>query len=334
MMSRFRIVYRTVLCGAACLIASAFLPVPAEAQSDTVYLTELSLRAGYHRFSGSNSWNGSWKRTLAEDLFFRDENFNPDNNHVYYSENVDASVSDPAGGFPVITLEYSMGFWIDRIPFIDPPDTRREIQGARLGISLSYYPYSSTRESHYRGPIIYHNSKALPPDPENIEYSGVITLRENLFILVPAISLSYFYEEGLRVTDGDLKLMPFVGMELGVATVSGMRKTSLRSDSLYVAATGETRRIEADIQEGFFNGISPRMGIFAGCRITSGSLNSLDLRIGFVYQETEVTMTRSGSWSETIDGAAYSRRVHEESRSAVYSQTGLIMTVGYSLRLK
>lgn len=293
---------------------------------------ELSLRSGYHFFSPSPSWTGSWGKTLEEDLFFRNENYNPDNNMVYYSDNVGTSVSG-GKGLPVIELEYSFGFRIDRIPLIDPQNASRGIRGFRAGVSLCYYPLTASETEFYRGPIVYHNSKALPPEPENLQYSGIITLKENFFIIASSANLSYRFENLIAPRAG-IGIVPFVGMEIGAAAISGMRKTMLRSESLFVAATGETRNVEADIHEGFFNGFAPRAGLFAGFRFSLGMLHAIDLRAAYIYQETSLEMTRTGSWSETINGATYSRRVDDESRSVVFSQTGLIITIGYSLRLK
>lgn len=293
---------------------------------------ELSLRSGYHFFSSSDSWAESWGRTLEEDLFFRNENFSPDNNKVYYSENVNTDVAG-VRGLSVIELEYSFGLIINRFPFLDPPDASRGIRGFRVGVSLGYYPLSSGETDFYHGPIVYHNSKAVSPEPENLSYNGSITLKQDLFIIAATASLSYWFENVLAPLAG-VGIVPFFGVEFGAAAISGMRKTMLRSENLFVETTGETRSIEADIHEGFFNGFSPRAGVFGGCRFSFGMLHAIDVRVGYIYQETTLTMTRTGTWSETINGAAYSRRVDDGSRSVVYSQTGLMITIGYSLRLK
>ena len=314
------------------LFAVAFL-WPSSLRAGAVYLTELSVRAGYHAFAGSESWKDGYARTMEEDLFFRDENFSPDNNHVYYSDNVDTSVDGLGRGFPVITLEYSLGIEPEKVPLIRSISALHGLRGLRTGFSLSYYPLTSTEKSFYSGSITYINTKAVAPDPAVLEYRGDITLREKLFILAPSLSLSYFHERGVAAFPS-MKIVPFAGMELGTALVSGERKISMSSDTLHVVSTGEDRAIEAEIQESFFNGFSLRAGLFAGGRFEAGTVGSVDLRVGFIYQETPVTMTRSGSWSETIDGAKYTRRVHDETRSAVYSQTGFLVTLGYSMRLK
>jgi hypothetical protein len=315
------------------MVAGVALLAPAPLRAGAVYLTEVSVRAGYHAFRGSDSWSDGYARAMEEDLFFRDENFSPDNNHVYYSDNVDTSVEDLGPGFPVITLEYSLGIEPEKVPLLKTIGALHGVRGLRTGISLSYYPLSSAEKNFYSGTIVYHNTKAVAPEPALLEYRGDITLREKLFILAPSLGLSYFHERGVAALRS-MKIVPFAGLELGTALVSGERKISLRSDVLHVASTGEERAVEADIQESFFNGFSLRAGLFAGGRIEAGAAGAVDFRVGFVYQETPVTMTRSGSWSETINGAKYTRRVHDESRRTVFSQTGFLVTLGYSRRLK
>ncbi len=303
-------------------------------QAGVTYRTDLSVRAGYHLFTGAGSWNEGYSQTMDEDLFFRDETFNPDNDHVYYSDNVDTSVDDRGPGMPVVTLEYSSGFDPGKLPLLKRAGALSGFRGLRAGVSLSWYPVASTEGSFYSGAIVYRNTKAVAPEPEYLEYQGDITLRERLFILVPGVSLAYHHERGFGLPFGKARLVPFAGLEIGTALVSGERRISLRSDTLHVASTGEDRAVEADIQESFFNAVSPRAGIFAGAGIAVGDAGTIDIRLGAVYQENRVELTRTGSWSESIDGARYTRRVHDEKRELVFSQTGFTATVGYSLRLR
>jgi hypothetical protein len=316
------------------LIAVMILLAPAGAHAGALYLSEVSLRAGYHAFSMSDSWRGSYGKAMKEDLFFRDESFSPDNDHVYYSDNVNAHVGSAGGGSPLITVEYMMGIKPESVPLLDMIKTLQGFRGIRAGLALSWYPVTDTVKHFYNGSIVYHNTEAVPPEPADIAYTGTITLREELFILAPSMSLAWFHESGIALGSWNMKLVPFAGIEAGMAMVSGSRKITMTSSLLHVASTGQDRRVSAEIQESFFNGVSMRTGLFAGGRLDFGAGSSIELRAGFIRQETPVSMTRSGSWSETIDGATYTRRVHDESRSTVFSQTGFLATIGYSQRLR
>ncbi|TAL29583.1 MAG: hypothetical protein EPN93_21075 [Spirochaetes bacterium] len=307
---------------------------PSRIYAGALYLSEVSVRAGYHAFSMSNSWRDSYAKAMKEDLFFRDESFSPDNDHVYYSDNVNASAGSAGGGYPVITLEYMMGIKPESVPLLDSIETLQGFRGIRAGVSLSWYPVTDSVKHVYHGSIIYHNSEAIAPEPADIAYTGTIALREELFILAPSMSLAWFHENGVALGSWKMKLVPFAGLEAGMAIVSGSRKITMTSDLLHLASTGQDRRVSATIQESFFNGVSLRTGLFAGGRLDLGGGRSVELRAGWIRQETPVTMNRSGSWSETIDGATYTRRVHDESRSAVFSQTGFLATIGYSQRLR
>jgi hypothetical protein len=302
--------------------AALWVPSPAEARPDILYRSDLSVRAGYHFFNQSSSWLKGKEDIINKELFFREES-------DYRSDNVNTALKDHRTGMTMISIEWIAGIKPDRLPFCGGIESFRGFRGFRAGFGFSIYAFTSMDEEIYSGPVTYVNNMSEEGEPAELGYTGSISFSEKIFSYIPGFSLSYFHEEGIS---GINELIPYGGIELSVNFLNGERKLNFETDTLYLA-DGSEHDVEARIQESFYNALSFRAGLNLGVQYNFSGPHSLDLRCGWIYNETSVSLSRTGAWTESINGASYSRRVSETGKPRVYSQTGFFISLGYSVGL-
>ncbi len=323
---RRALILRGCLCSLLSLILVLFFVLPSLRAEDSLTRDSgLSFRAGYHFYPLSREWTGSLENAINNDLYFKSD-------PSYHSENSAPSYGRKDRSVPFLTVEYQMTLNGARLPFLKNVESVRNLQSLKAGIGLTFYPINGMNETIYQGPIIYHNPNALAPRPNILNYQGEISVRENLFVFFPSFTLYYVHEKSIGSLWG-IRLLPYGGLENGLVVINGKRKITMSTDPLYVPASGETYQISASIQESFFNALSYRGGLHLGGLIPVDGRNHIDIRLSFIYQNTPLTMTRSGAWSETINGSSYSRRVYSEKSKTSYSQTGYQFTIGYTVGL-
>jgi len=296
--------------------------------SGLTYLTELNIRAGYHFFNESSSWINS-KETLFNEDFFRRHEQTAD---LIYSDNVDTNISSIRMGMPMITLEYITGLSLHNFPLIKKIKSLRRFRGIRMGAALTFYPFSKTEKNYYSGDIIFQNPGGDPTEPAAFTITnGEVSMEEKSLMIIPTINFYYYHERGFGFNA--VKIIPFGGVEVGMPILNGERRARLTGDPALVAP-GVTYSVDASIQETWFNEVGVRTGACAGVQIYLGGANYLELRGGFIYQETSIGLQRSGTWNDDKNGISYSRDVAVSNRSAVFSQTGFYITLGYTVGLK
>lgn len=296
--------------------------------SGLTYLGELNIRMGYHFFSESSSWIASKEEMFNEDFFRRHEQ----NAGLIYSDNVDTGISNIRLGMPVLTLEYVMGLSLHNFPLFEKIKGISSFRGIRLGLALTFYPFSQIDKSYYSGDIVFQNPGGDPTEPAEFTISnGEISMEEKSLLVIPSVNFYYFHERGFGFKA--IRIIPFGGIEFGMAILNGERRAELKGDPA-VIAPGETYSITASMQETFFNEVSFRTGISAGLQFYIGGPSYIELRGGFIYQESSVELQRSGTWNDDKNGVSYSRDVTVSSRSAVFSQTGFYITLGYTVGLR
>jgi hypothetical protein len=303
---------KTIITAAAVILLSGGA---APASSSPIYSGELTVSVGYHLFPDSSSWLEGEQYTLERDLFFRDET-------EYSSGNVDSAGKSRRTGMPMLTLEYRAGVEISGF------------RGIRFGASASYYGFTSAETPFYSGLIKYNNPTAMAPDPAVLDYQGSIDFKETFLIIAPAAGISYWYEQGFAPKMLFEKIIPYAGIDAGFTIVTGERTIRMSSDPLYVAANDTTYQVDASIQEKFFNDMGLRLVFSLGGQFRLSGPHSIDLRAGYILQETSVDMDRRGTWTESIDGAPYSRRVTDEKRNSNYVQNGLYFSIGYTVGIQ
>ncbi len=276
--------------------------------------SNLIVRTGYHFFSESDSWLNSKSRTLEKDFFFRDET-------AYVSTNVNTNISNSRFGAPMLTLEWLFSFELYDIEVLDNR-IRHNIEGVYFAPYITFYPFSSVEETHYSGPMTYTNA-----DTGDVHtYSGSISENEQIFFFTSGVSFYMFKKNGYWAN----RIRPYGSLELGLSFMSGERKMELTSSPLEVSPT-EIRQIRGTVQEQFFNSLSPRLGFSVGSKIQIKGFNAIDVRLGFIYQDTRVSMDRFGTWRESINDTVISRKVDDLSGKATFSQTGVYFNIGYVL---
>jgi hypothetical protein len=238
-------------------------------------------------------------------------------------------------GMIMLNLEFLMGINLHDIPFLKKYDVLKKINGLRVGVGMALYPFTSMKKSIYSGPITYDNSiNPAPGDASYIEYTGTIAIEERMFIVAPSINFYYFHEQGFKVPF--CTIVPFGGLELGTAVLNGERKYELRTNPWDAGTSGNNKvyQAEGNIQENFFNAIGIRIGVAVGGEFRITQLHAVEVRVGFIYEETEVPMGRAGAWTENINGYPYSKKLASEKVTATYSQTGIYFTLGYTVRIR
>lgn len=276
--------------------------------------SSLIIRTGYHFFSESDSWLDSKSRTLEEDFFFRDET-------TYVSTNVNTNLSNSRTGAPMLTLEWLFSFDMYDLEVLNNR-IRHNIKGLYFAPYITFYPFSSLEETHYSGPMTYTNA-----DTGDVHtYNGSITEEEQIFFFTSGVNFYMFKKHGYYAN----RIHPYGSLELGLSFMSGERKMELSSSPLQVSPT-EVRQIRGTVQEQFFNALSPRLGISVGTKIQLKGFHAIDVRLGFIYQETSVSMDRFGTWRESINDTVISRKVDDLSGKATFSQTGVYFNIGYVL---
>jgi len=294
-----------------------FSSVSLMAKSSIVYLSELSIRGGYNFFSESSSWIKGREDILNNELFFRDEN--------YKSNNVDTNLSSIGMGSPIIRIEYNMGIALDKISIFKNVKALKGFRGFRTGFAMSYFPFSSKKESLYEGDLLYQGSN---PADDQLYTNSKITLEETMLLVGTSLNLYYYHEKGLS----NHRFIPYAGIELGTTILNGKRKIILESDEITV--NGKDYKIDAAIQESFFNQFTPKYGLVLGTQVMVSGVHYLDFRVGYIYQNSSVSVDRSGAWNQSVDGVSTSRRVDTASKEMNFSKQGVYITIGYTVGLQ
>ncbi len=283
-----------------------------------VYLSEFTVRGGYHLFNESPEWIAGREDILNNEIFFRNEG--------YRSTNVDTKLESMHMGMPMLTIEYNMGLALDNMPLLGSIDFLKDFRGFRTGIAMTYYPFSSIDESLYEGDLIYDNSGSGFHTYKNAK----ITIDEKMLIINTSLNLYYYHEKGFS----NHRFIPYGGIELGTTILNGKRNISLEADSYENEDDGTIYSIDAAIQESFFNQLAPRVGFVLGTQIMISGGHFVDIRAGYVYQNSTMDVERAGAWNQSVNDTVTSRRVSVTEKEIDYSQSGFYITLGFTVGLK
>ncbi|RME93531.1 MAG: hypothetical protein D6767_00810 [Candidatus Hydrogenedentota bacterium] len=292
------------------------------------YRIELNTRVGYHLFQDSADWVRSKEKAIEEDVLFQGD--------ANYSGSIPGGISMvKGGGLPFIAIEALFGINFKQAPLLKKIQSLHSFRGFRMGGGMLLYPPFTRPVYSYEGPVVY--TLANPPSgrPSEYSYQGKIQIQDDFFILDNFMSFYYYHEKGIS----NPNFKPYVGMEVGLVFLSGKRKLAFETSDLTVSGSPTyTSKLEANIQENFFDELALRLGFAAGLQIHLYGAHFLDIRGGYYLQNSSIDLVRRGNWSEYRSGsnpdANYTKDVSEYSRSVQWDQSGMFVTLGYTVGLK
>jgi len=115
----------------------------------------------------------------------------------------------------------------------------------------------------------------------------------------------------------------------------------MESDFLTLSTSAGIRKykIDANIQESYYNNIGFRASFVFGGQWRISGAHFLDVRFGYTYQENSVTLKRYGIWNEKVYNDSdqlvytYSKAITQAEKKTSYSQTGFVFMLGYTVGL-
>jgi len=301
----------------------------AELRKKYFYLGELTWRGGIVLTKETSDWGESRKNSIEQDIFRQASQSN-------YSKNQSVSLVQNSGMNYVVGIEGLLGVNLDQLPGLRNVKALKDKKFLRIGFHAYMAPLYKKTTQTISGPFAYFDPSSSAIQPTRT-YEGQVQVDENLLTVAPGMSFFYWYEKGLF----DRKLMPYIGVEVGLSLVYGKRKYTLLAQPYSAVESGNsvTYNVEANLQESIINDFGFRVMPAIGFQwhITSG--HYLDLRIGYQIQEYNVTLNRRGSLTETkqyADGTfavTWSEDFLVKSQSAKLSQSGVMIMLGYTAGL-
>jgi len=291
------------------------------------YLGELTWRGGILLGQETEDWAGSRKSSIENDIFRQVSQSNSSRN-VAVPQTVNAPLNYMVG------IEGLLGVNLDALPGLRNIAFFKDKKFFRVGFHGYMAPlYKQTTQS-VSGPFSYYDPGALTPTRT---YAGSVQVDENLLTFSPGMSFMYWYEKGLW----ERRIMPYVGVEVGLSIIYGKRKYTLLAQPFSVVESNNTvsYNAEANLQESIINDFGFRVMPALGFQyhITSG--HYIDLRIGYQIQNYSVTLNRRGSLTETkrnADGTfavTWSEDFLAKTQTVKLSQSGIVIMLGYTAGL-
>lgn len=291
------------------------------------YLGELTWRGGIVLAKETSDWGESRKNSIEQDMF---RQVSQSNN----STNVKVpSVQNNAMNY-LAGIEGLLGVNLDQLPGLRGIKALTGKKFFRVGFHAYMAPLYKKTTQTVSGPFAYYDSQAITPTRT---YEGELQVDESLLHVSPGMSFFYWYEQGLF----DRKLMPYIGVEVGLSLLYGKRKYTLMAQPFSAVESGNTvtYNVEANLQESMINDFGFRVMPAIGLQLHIASGHYLDLRIGYQLQEYNVTLNRRGSLTETkrnADGSfavTWSEDFLTKTQTAKLSQSGIVVLLGYTAGL-
>lgn len=291
------------------------------------YLGELTWRGGIILAKETTDWGESRKDSIEQDIFRQASQSNN-------STNVKVPVTQNSAMNYAVGIEGLLGVNLDQLPGLRGINALKDKKFFRLGFHAYMAPLYRQTTQTVSGPFAYYDSQALT---QTRTYDGQVQVDENLLTVSPGMSFFYWYERGLF----DRKLMPYLGVEVGLSLIYGKRKYTLMAQPYNAVESGNSvsYKVEANLQESIINDFGFRVMPAIGFQLHVTSGHYLDLRVGYQLQEYNVTLNRRGSLTETktyADGSfavTWSEDFLTKTRTAKVSQSGIVVLLGYTAGL-
>lgn len=296
------------------------------------YLGELTWRGGIVLANESGDWAESRKSAIEQDIFRQASTSNNSRNQA-------VSTQQQGAMNYMVGIEGLLGVNLDQLPGLRDMKALKDKKFLRVGFHAYMAPFYRKTTQTVSGPFAYYDASALT---QTRTFPGTVQVDENLLTVAPGMSFFYWYERGLF----DRKLMPYIGVEVGLSIVYGKRKYVLDAQP-YSATVNDgfnpayvaQYNVEANLQESIINDLGFRVMPAIGFQFHISGGHYLDLRIGYQIQEYNVTLNRRGSLTETKKDAngnfavTWSEDFLEKSRSTKLSQSGIVILLGYTAGL-
>lgn len=315
------------------LTASLFADAFDEKGSLTSYKhpVYLHVRSGWHFMKESPSMVSGRTQLVDSHMLFKGESA--------YSSATEIAASSQNLSAPVLNLEVVTGIPFNKLPLFSNIRFLSENRNFFAGAGISYYPKIARDTRVYSGAIEYRNTVTAQSSLQTMNYETNLSLEENFFSLVPEVSLYYMLPMLGRDSARSAFFARFyVGVTGGLGMLSGKRKMTLSSGDLVVNA--QTYNVQASFQDTLIDGLGFKGALSAGAMIHLKDAHFIDIRFSYVFHETSAVFTRSGFWNETERDAAGNlgytvarRNINEDVRYN-FSQSGILLTLGYTARIK
>jgi hypothetical protein len=291
------------------------------------YLGELTWRGGIVMTQETADWGESRKNSIEQDIFRRASTSNN-------STNVSVPLTQNGGMNYMVGIEGLLGVNLDQLPGLKKINALRSKKFLRIGFHAYMAPFYKNTTQSVAGPFSYYDSNALTATRT---YGGQVQVDESLLTVAPGMSFFYWYEQGFF----GRRLMPYLGVEVGLSIVYGKRKYLLKADPFTATESGNnvTYNVDATLQESIINDFGFRVMPALGFQYHVASGHYIDIRIGYQIQEYNVTLNRQGSLTETktkADGSfavTWSEDFLVKSQSTKLSQSGIVILLGYTAGL-
>lgn len=240
---------------------------------------------------------------------------------------------------PVIAFEVTTGIAFDKIPLFRNIQALAKSRNFFFGIGASFYPKIGRETQYYNGNLAYENTLTADPALRTMNFPVAMTLEESFFSLVPETTLYYMFPALGRASGRTAFFTRFyLGLTAGMGLLSGKRKIGLTSQD--VTVNTEVHNINAAFQDTVIDGLGFKGAFTLGALMHIKDGHFIDIRAAYILHETNATFTRTGFWNETEKDAsgnlAYTisrRNLNEETKYA-FNQGGILITLGYTARLK
>ncbi|WP_157210405.1 hypothetical protein [Turneriella parva] len=291
----------------------------------------LNVRAGWHIMRESTAISQARSDLVASHIFFQGE-------QTYFS-NAQTPVIRQNQSAPVLNIEVATTIQFDRIPGFRSIKSLSKSKNFRIGAGMSYYPKMGRDTQIFEGLVTYSNRVTADPALQTMNYQAQISAEENFFSLVPEMSLYYQWprigkDSGRAAVFMDI----YTGITSGFGILSGKRKITMTSTDLIV--NSRIYNANANYQDTIIDGLGLKTALSLGTFVHIKDGHFVDIRFSYVWHETNAAFTRSGYWNETEKDAAGNlgytiarRNINEEVRYR-FDQGGILITAGYSARLK
>lgn len=295
------------------------------------YLGELTWRGGVVMANESTDWAAGRKNSIEQDIFRQASAANS-------STNVSVPLQQNKAMNYMVGIEGLLGVNIDQLPGLRDAHWAKGAKFLRMGFHAYMAPLYKNTTQTVAGDFTYVDALALSPTRT---YPGTIQVDESLLTFSPGVSLFYWYEEGLF----NQLLMPYLGVEVGLAIAYGKRKYSMNAATFATTEieaglpVAKTYSVEANLQESIINDFGLRLMPAIGFQIHISRGHYLDFRFGYQIQEYNVTLNRRGSLTETKKDAAgnfavtWSEDFLAKTESRKLSQSGIVILLGYTAGL-
>jgi hypothetical protein len=240
---------------------------------------------------------------------------------------------------PVIAFEVSTGIPFDKIPLFRDIQTLAKSRNFFFGIGASFYPKIGRESQYYNGNLTYENALTADPALRTMNFPVSMTLEENFFSLVPEATLYYMFPSlGKDSGRSAFFARVYLGITGGMGLLSGKRKIGLTSQDVTINA--QVYNINTAFQDTVIDGLGFKGALTLGTLMHLKDGHFIDIRAAYILHETNATFTRTGFWNETQKdangnlGYTISRRNLSEETKYAFNQGGILITLGYTARIK